>query len=165
MLGVLRGWIVHLRRLLTGQTRQALSDSVQGEDLGQAPECSINVTISLNNFYCQASCRAQGTSVGTQVPSPVVEKEDHVGGANTECQVSHGEHKEMWQCRGGAAQDLRGCQASQRGPPPNPRPEGGREGVKGQWREEAESRAGLHHKGLAYHMRELDSILRVSGSH
>ncbi|XP_059751992.1 transmembrane protein 269 [Balaenoptera ricei] len=40
----------------------------------------------------QASCRAQGTSVGTQVPSPVVEKEDHVGGANTECQVSHGQH-------------------------------------------------------------------------
>ncbi|KAB0402049.1 hypothetical protein E2I00_001175, partial [Balaenoptera physalus] len=58
----------------------------------------------------RASCRAQGTSIGTQVPSPVVEKEDHVGGANTECQVSHGEHKEMWQCRGGAAQDLRGCQ-------------------------------------------------------
>ncbi|KAJ8779480.1 hypothetical protein J1605_012364 [Eschrichtius robustus] len=70
--------------------------------------------------HLRASCRAQATSIGTQVPSPVVEKEDHVGGANTECQVSHGEHKEMWQCRGGAPQDLRGCQASQRGPPPNP---------------------------------------------
>ncbi|XP_015104658.3 transmembrane protein 269 isoform X1 [Vicugna pacos] len=39
----------------------------------------------------QASCPVQGTSVGTQVTSPVVEEEDHISGANTECQVSHGQ--------------------------------------------------------------------------
>nr|XP_020770328.1 transmembrane protein 269 isoform X1 [Odocoileus virginianus texanus] len=39
----------------------------------------------------QASCWAPGTSVGTQVPFPVLEKEDHMGGVNSECQLSHGE--------------------------------------------------------------------------
>ncbi|XP_024845965.1 transmembrane protein 269 isoform X1 [Bos indicus] len=39
----------------------------------------------------QASCWAPGISVGTQVPFPVLEKEDYIGGANTECQLSHGE--------------------------------------------------------------------------
>lgn len=63
-----------------------------------------------------------------------------MGGANSECQLSHGEHKDMWLCRGGAPQDLRACQASQRGSPPNPRPEAGREGAKGQ------SRKDLHTK-------------------